>query len=193
MNNLNLLEKNENLTNFYFFRRCLKNEEIENLKKISDNYPTIDGNVSGQIVESYRKSKIKWLPYNDETQEIYDKLINLAKKANNEMWKFHITNVIDQLQYTEYRSEEDGHYDWHMDIGGYSSSTRKLSMVVQLTNPEEYEGGKLQFMINRQIIDAPVEKGTVIFFPTYLLHRVTKIESGLRNSLVCWFHGPPFV
>ena len=189
---IDILEKNENLTNFYFFRKYLKNEEIDKIKIIAKNYNEIDGNVSGQIVESYRKSKIRWLPINDETKEIYEKLVKLAKNANKEMWNFHLSSIVDFLQFTEYSGDEEGHYDWHMDIGGRASSTRKLSMVIQLSDPGEYEGGKLQFMINRQIIEAPVEKGTVIFFPSYLLHRVTKVEKGWRNSLVCWFHGPPF-
>jgi PKHD-type hydroxylase len=80
-----------------------------------------------------------------------------------------------------------------MDFGGYSTSTRKLSMVVQLTDPSEYEGGKLQFMINRSVLDAPNDKGTVIFFPAYLNHRVTQLTKGKRNSLVFWFHGPTFI
>jgi len=191
--NYDFLEKNENMTNYYFFRNYFNSDEINNIINISHNYEIINGNISGQINKSYRSSQIRWLPWNKDTDDIYKKLLGLAKRANKEMWKFHITNVLDNLQFTEYHSEDDGHYDWHMDFGGYKSSTRKLSLVVQLSDPEEYEGGKLQFMINRDIIDAPTDKGTVIFFPSYLMHRVTKVEKGKRRSLVCWFHGPPFV
>lgn len=190
---IDFLEKNDNMTNYFFFRKYFNDEQIEEIKEIAKNYKVIDGNVSGFVNKSYRSSQIRWLPLNYETQPIYDKLVKLAKKANKEMWKFHITNMKDELQFTEYNDEDEGHYDWHMDFGGKRSSTRKLSMVVQLTDPEEYEGGRLQFMMNRDIIDAPIEKGTVIFFPSYLMHRVTKVEKGKRNSLVCWFHGPPFI
>jgi len=48
-------------------------------------------------------------------------------------------------------------------------------------------------MINRSIITAPRDKGTVLFFPSYLTHRITNITKGVRNSLVSWFHGPTFV
>ena len=94
----------------------------------------------------------------------------------------------------EYDSEYEGEYKKHHDVFWINGTNyhRKLSAVVQLSDPDEYVGGKLQFMINRDIIDAPMGKGTVIFFPSYLLHRVTKVEKGWRNSLVCWFHGPPF-
>jgi PKHD-type hydroxylase len=190
---MNLLEKNENMTNYYFFRSALKADEIEEIHNISETCQEIDGNVSGQIDKSYRRSKIKWIKNNDSTRHIYKRLTDLMKSANKEMWNFHITTLEENLQFTEYNADEQGHYDWHMDFGGYSTSTRKLSMVVQLTDPSEYEGGKLQFMINRSVLDAPDDKGTVIFFPSYLTHRVTQLTKGKRNSLVFWFHGPTFI
>ena len=190
---MNLLEQNENMTNYYYFKQYFKEDEIELIKEICYKYKVIDGNVSGLINKSYRTSQIRWIPKNNETMWIYDKIINLMKNANKKMWKFHITNLNDDLQFTEYKAEDAGHYDWHLDFGGERSSTRKLSVVVQLTDPETYKGGKLQFLFSRDIIEAPASKGTVIFFPSYLLHRVTEMEEGLRNSLVCWFHGPPFV
>lgn len=190
---LDLLEKNDNMTNYYFFRNYFNDEQIGNIKEIAEMFPVIDGNVSGKIDKSYRTSSITWIPLNEMTKPLYESLLKLMKKANKDMWKFHITDMKDSLQFTEYLAEENGHYDWHLDFGGGRSSTRKLSMVVQLSDPDEYVGGKLQFMINRDIIDAPMGKGTVIFFPSYLMHRVTRVESGRRNSLVCWFHGPPFI
>jgi len=190
---MSLLEKNENMVNYYFFRGVLKEDEIEEIHKIAATIEPIDGNISGEIDKTYRISKIKWLEHNDQTHHIYDRLTGLMKIANKDMWKFHITTLEDNLQYTEYNADEQGHYDWHMDFGGQNSSTRKLSMVIQLTDPAEYEGGTLEFMINRSILEAPKDKGTVIFFPSYLTHRVTQITKGKRNSLVYWFHGPTFV
>jgi len=190
---LNLLGSNENLTNYYYYKSALDDETIEEIKKIALKQDVIDGNVSGNINKNYRTSEIRWIPLNDETKPIYKIFVDLAKRANEDMWNFHITTIKDELQFTQYSSDNSGHYDWHLDFGGARSSTRKLSMVVQLTDPSEYEGGKLQFMINRDVIDAPQQKGTVIFFPSYLMHRVTNVEKGIRNSLVCWFHGPPFV
>ena len=190
---MSLLDKNENMVNYYFFRGALKADEIEEIHKIAATIDPIDGNISGEIDKTYRSSKIKWLENNDQTRHIYARLTQLMKTANKEMWGFHITTLEDSLQYTEYNAEEQGHYDWHMDFGGHNSSTRKLSMTVQLTDPAEYEGGTLEFMINRSVLEAPKDKGTVIFFPSYLTHRVTELTKGKRNSLVFWFHGPTFV
>jgi PKHD-type hydroxylase len=159
-------------------------------------YPPVEGNVSGKVDTSYRNSKIVWLPVNAETTWLYEKIIQLMKTANSTLWKFHVTGIQDNLQVSEYVGSTDvekaGHYDWHMDMGE-GSSTRKLSVSIQLTDENTYEGGDLEFMVHRSIIKAPREKGTVILFPSYLTHRVTKVTKGIRRSLVFWFHGPPFV
>ena len=63
---------------------------------------------------------------------------------------------------------------------------------MQLSSPDEYEGGEMQFMINQNIITAPKEKGTAIIFPSFALHRVTKVTSGSRKSIVGWIAGPPY-
>jgi PKHD-type hydroxylase len=197
MDESNLLKQNDAMVNFYFFANVFDDKEIDQIKELSKKYPIVDGNVSGAIDKSYRNSEITWIPYNNETKWIYEKCKDLAISANNNMWNFHITTVKDSLQFTEYKASQidnnHGHYDWHMDFGGKQSSTRKLSMTIQLSDPGDYEGGDFEFMLHRNIIKAPKTKGTVIFFPSYLTHRVTKVTSGTRNSLVTWFHGPPFV
>jgi len=71
-------------------------------------------------------------------------------------------------------------------------SHRKLSVTVQLSDEDSYEGGDLQFMINNRIENAPRKKGTVIVFPSFILHRVTEVTKGKRNSIVGWLSGPPF-
>ena len=188
-----LLQTKDCMTNYYFFRSCLSDQEIANIHQISADFPIQDGNVSGVVDKTYRSSEIKWLTRCEQTEHIYQRFIKLAKTANDNMWQFHLSSLEDDLQYTTYTADQNGHYDFHYDIGGFNSSTRKLSMVVQLTDPSDYEGGELQFAMNRSIITAPKEKGTVIFFPSYLLHKVTPVTKGKRQSLVIWFHGNPFV
>lgn len=188
-----LLKKNDNLINYYYYSKIFNDEEIEKIVEISKKYCENDGTISNVIDYSYRKSTITWIPLNNETNFIYEKIINLMKSANSEMWNFHITNTVEYLQLTKYHDgEQPGHYDWHMDIG-VNTSTRKISLSIQLSDENEYEGGDLEFMIHRSIIKAPREKGTAIFFPSYLTHRVNKVTKGTRMSLVLWFHGHPFV
>jgi PKHD-type hydroxylase len=71
-------------------------------------------------------------------------------------------------------------------------------MTLQLTDSSEYNGGDfyVKYFDNgkekeHKIKDAK-EKGTLIVFPSSLLHRVTPITKGTRKSLVCWTLGFPF-
>ncbi|MGB0178111.1 MAG: 2OG-Fe(II) oxygenase, partial [Owenweeksia sp.] len=82
--------------------------------------------------------------------------------------------------------------DWHMDFGAGEISHRKLSMTVQLSDPADYEGGDLEFMINQKVVTAPRTRGTVIVFPSFILHRVTPVTKGVRHSVVGWVSGTPF-
>jgi len=196
MDTSNILKKNDSVVNFYYFSSAFDDAELEKIKELSLNYPIKDGNVSGNIDKSYRNSEIRWITYDDTTKHIYDKCKELAITANSRMWNFHVTTVKEFLQFAEYKAgltdKDHGNYDWHMDFGTGDASTRKLSMTIQLSDEDSYEGGDLEFMMHRNIIKAPRKKGSVIFFPSYLTHRVTKVTSGKRNSLVTWFHGPTF-
>jgi len=191
MDQSDMLVPKKGLTNYYFFSEALK-DDIDKIKQLARDYPVIDGNVSGKVDISYRSSQIRWIPYNESSKWLYQKCKNLLVTANKTMWNFNVTNMKENLQFTEYRADTKGHYDWHADLGD-AVSTRKISMTVQLSDPSEYEGGDLEFMINRSIVKVPKIKGTVVFFPSYLQHRVTEVTSGTRHSLVTWFHGPPFI
>ena len=72
-------------------------------------------------------------------------------------------------------------------------------MTVSLTNPEEYEGGDLEFDFRDtdkgsqpRVCEEIRAKGSVIVFPSFVWHRVTPVTEGTRHSLVCWNLGYPF-
>ena len=69
---------------------------------------------------------------------------------------------------------------------------RKLSVVVQLSDPEEYEGGELKLHTSYDPIIIKKERGMIVSFPSYTLHEVAPVTKGERYSLVAWVHGPAF-
>ncbi len=179
-----------NQTNYYWYKEGLDLIDVKNVEKLADTYPYTKGTIVGsdEIVESIRKSKIKWLHPNDDSQWLYDKIINMVVEANKAMWNFNLYSVIDSIQYTVY-SEGGGHYDWHMDIGPGSISHRKISVVVQLSDPSEYEGGDLELWYGGGVMQVPKNKGLTVLFPSFSMHRVTPITKGTRKSLVLWVGG----
>lgn len=185
---MNFIEENNNLTNYYYFEKVFDDDEINEILELSKKHNTIDARVGNEIDYSYRKTNIKWIPDTEESNHVYQKIFTLVKKANAEMWKFNLSHFKEQLQLGEY-IEGEGHYDFHMDVGE-NSSTRKLSVSIQLSDPEEYEGGELKFLLSRNTITAPKTKGTVIIFPSFFMHKVSMVTKGMRKSLVIWVHGP---
>ena len=182
---------NVNHLNYYYFTKAFTPEEIIKIREIGDASPKIKGTVVSdehkEGVSDYRISDISWLDDNSETSWIYQKLADYAKIANREMWTFDIWDYHDSLQYTTYYGD-GGHYDWHADLGP-GISNRKLSCVLQLSDPDEYEGGDLQMNPGGAILTVPRELGLVCFFPSFLLHRVTPLTGGVRKSLVTWLCG----
>ena len=72
---------------------------------------------------------------------------------------------------------------------------RKLSMVIQLSDPKDYEGGILEIHANEHYPPPPDElkrRGTIVVFPSFLRHRVIPVTKGVRYSLVAWIEGPHF-
>ena len=141
--------------------------------------------------DDYRKSRIKWCPQNEEWGWVYGKLHDFIVEANDSMWKFDLSSMNEQIQYTEYYGTQEGGYDWHMDCGIEIQNQRKISVTAQLSDSHEYEGGDLQFNIGKEIV-AHREQGAAIIFPSFYLHRVTPVTKGVRKSFVLWVGGEPY-
>ena len=181
---------NVNHFNYYYFTNAFTPEELDVIKTIGNSYPKQLAEVGGgddSQVSDYRKSEISWIPEESNNQWLYDKIAQYAVSANKEMWNFDIWGYHDALQFTNYYGD-GGHYDWHADLGP-GISNRKLSVVLQLSEPGEYEGGELQMNVGSTILSVPKQLGLICFFPSFVLHRVTPLTSGVRKSLVTWLCG----
>jgi PKHD-type hydroxylase len=128
-----------------------------------------------------------YMPEDRDILWLYKKLGHFGARAND-VYKFDLLGMTESLQYTEY-DQPTTHYDFHMDFGAGSLSRRKLSLVLQLSEPTEYGGGMLQLLDGNQ--PQTVEKGLghIVAFPSFTLHRVTPVISGYRVTLVCWING----
>jgi hypothetical protein len=117
-----------------------------------------------------------------------------------------ITNKDIKIIKKKRRSQVTWLNDWHCDgfndsfsSGELKGLTRKISLTLTLSDPKEYEGGDLQFKLRNTekdkitFIKETREKGTLVFFPSFVWHRVTPVTSGTRYSLVLWSAGKPFI
>jgi len=179
--------------NYMYYTNAFSDEEIDKIIELSNELPGQSGTLEGGGVDSsMRRSEIKWfLRDNPKYQWLYDKLKLYVDNANESLWRFDITGYQEAIQFTTYHAHNQGKYDFHPDIGG-ATSHRKISVTVQLTDPSEYDGGDLSFFKVKEPELAPRLKGTVVVFPSYLIHRVSPVTRGIRRSLVVWLAGPRF-
>jgi len=164
-------------------------EELEKINKEEFEVAQIGAGPYTVGVEdmSIRNSKINWWYEDHWVSSIFSHYIALS---NKKVWEYDL-NRLESIQITTYGSE--GHYDWHCDYGTSTNPnfTRKLSATLLVTDPSEYEGGDLTFIdYHGRNVKAPKEKGTMIVFDSRIPHKVSRIKSGKRTSLVTWMYGP---
>ncbi len=138
----------------------------------------------------YRKSHVAWIRPGPGTSWVFDKAQEFVIKANAHAYRMDLAGFTEPLQVAEYGEAQ--FYDWHLDVGAERFSIRKLSFIVQLTDPAAYEGGTVELLYSREAFAIPKTQGAMAVFPSYLLHRVNPVTRGLRKSLVGWIGGPHY-
>ncbi len=150
------------------------------------------GLVQGQSDKSIRTAQVAWLEDQADAAWVMQRIVGLVGEANRQ-YNFELTDFSEHIQVAQYHADIAGHFDWHADIGsGELAAKRKLTLVVQLSQPIEYEGGILQTWSANQPVQADQSQGTATLFPAFTLHRVTPVTQGERWSLTTWVHGPSF-
>ena len=189
-----------NWNNFYYFKNVFTDEMISNLENmVHNNYKFEKGTTGipqlGTVTNSKKTNNrdIAYIEPNIETQWLYELLFPLSLEANKQLFQFDIDIVTDPIHYVIY-PEDGGHLDWHMDVGAYAVNKRKLAMTVQLSDSSDYDGGDFEIWLGSKdkFVTVPREKGDVIIFPSFLMHRVKPITRGQRKCLVFWTGGKPF-
>ena len=155
------------------------------------------GESSSALNQEIRNSTIRWIDIYAH-REINTILNDYVNAVNSSLFGFDVSFGFNSLQYTEYNGDGPSpqFYDWHMDcLFDNAVLDRKLSAVVQLSSPDDYEGGLFEMegcarpSFN---VEPFLPRGSLLIFPSYLKHRVLPVTKGLRKSLVTWYNGPKF-
>jgi PKHD-type hydroxylase len=140
-----------------------------------------------------RSTRIAWMEPTAANTWIYQRLEGVTRTLNEQIYQYDLTGFSDPFQYSVYRSDRKGHFGWHADQFD-RPMPRKLSFSLQLTDPGRYEGCDLEIFggTTGEPKAMPRKRGALIAFPSYVMHRVTPIRSGIRKALVLWAGGPNF-
>lgn len=188
--------------NYYYYNLTFDDKQIKKILLDLESIEYSEASILGaqnkddkseiQDISEIRQSKIKWIPNTEEWKWVYERMMTIVLEANKSLWHFDIFNC-EPIQYTEYHDYLSGHYDWHHDLGSGFASHRKISISVQLSDPQTYNGGELQIKLNGdKVTSIPKKLGDATIFPSYLLHRVNPVTTGTRKSLVMWVGGNHF-
>lgn len=188
--------KRENYEAFVTVPNAFAPHEIDILRDIIEKQEKIVGGVSNNVTDKQiRDSRIKWLlPDNPAMQWVFERVVTITNDANQH-FGMNLT-ATEGIQLTEYDSEYKGFYGSHTDstYGMDPARARKLSITMQLSDPDEYEGGDLNlYWVNlKDPYTASRVKGTMTLFRSHIIHEVTPVTKGKRLSFVSWVHGPLF-
>jgi PKHD-type hydroxylase len=197
---------------FWYIPNALDVNEIEHIRLEGDSLIKLYSSQAYHHGDAHRSSKITWID-DSLTNEC---ITNIIEDSNVQAgWLFSLIRP-EKTQYTVYKKGDE--YDWHVDgfQDRYAAKqlvsepltpmpldkttnpllaglVRKLSISVNLSSPEDYEGGNLQLRYNNQTweIDSP-PIGSAIVFPSFIEHRITPVTKGIRKSLVLWNLGYPY-
>lgn len=170
-----------------------KSEASEIIRLSEEGKQKRGGLVGGTRHDNIRRAEISWLDDQNSARWVMDRIVDAVARANREAFQFDITEFKERLQVAAYDETDEGHYDWHSDIGdGPIAQYRKLTIVTQLSAPDDYEGGELEISLGGTALTAPRDLGSATLFASFMLHRVVPVKRGTRHSLTCWCHGPHF-
>lgn len=181
---------------WYYETAKIKSKLIDSIVKDCLNEKLVDGRINtSNINKDIRKAKITFLDENKYSL-VYNLVNTLGIDINNKAFGFDI-NKLETCQFTLYNSNNKSKYDWHIDTNWINDDCyhRKMSIVIQLSDPADYEGGKLEIInseFSKQDEENIMQKGSVIAFPSFISHRVTPVTKGKRMSLIGWMIGAKF-
>ncbi len=173
-----------------YLNNCLS-EEKPNAAILGYADPTNSEEYEQMVKDAHkhRKSNVCFLDLL-QYEFLYKKLCAAIHHVNTTNFN-KILYGIEPLQYAEYDSKYSGFYGVHPDVAPTDAAlVRSLSFSMQLSHPEEYEGGELLVYDGNTTYTANKKYGSITFFDSRMFHEVTPVTSGFRKSLVGWILGP---
>ena len=116
---------------------------------------------------------------------------DVTKNANDSIYDFNLLGIIDQDYPQVFKYTEKDYYNWHIELTPVAPS-RKISFIINLTDPSEYEGGAIEFL-NIDTSTANVnEQGACLIFPSFIPYKINTIKKGTAHFIIGHVHGALF-
>ena len=160
----------------YFCRNILSNDNLDHVKNTitSENVKWEDGNNSvinkveniKKVLETFDQGVFDII-MSDLDKDIQFSSIVVPKETNNV--------IISKIA-------EGGYYQCHLD----SEFNGTYSTTIFLNDPEEYDGGELQLLIDGNLKNIKLKSGMGVTYETGIPHQVLPVTRGTRYAAVFW-------
>lgn len=162
---------------------------IEQFKTTKPEKASVGLDSNGRVDEKIRKVKHANLP---TWTGVTSYLVAAAHDANFQNWNYTISKC-NQSEYLKYT--KSGKYETHTDYtfvrNRQSPMVRKLTALAVLN--DNFKGGKFYLVDDSGNKFYPeMTAGSIIVFPSYLLHGCEPVTRGTRHAVVAWMEGPEF-
>jgi PKHD-type hydroxylase len=163
------------------------------LIRLGESFPLEEPTVVGEDrLKAHRVADVHLIPSVSEALPLYQLLWDTAADATKRHYGLRLSGITRMPHFVEYRAGK-GHFHWHDDYSHeLEDAPRKLTVVIQLSNGADYDGGDLE-IFGETITSVPRERGTVICLPSFIPHRVTPVTAGIRKVIVAWIAGPRLI
>lgn len=178
---------------FFHCEKFFTQDEMEQISYLEELQKFERGKIGTDSSENdkVRDSEVSWLNHDRMNHWLFEKYSDLVSRVNRDFFILDIEGF-ENFQYTVYKPGQ--HYNWHFDWEPvYQPYQRKISGVIMVSNPEtDFEGGEFQIVTNgnpEEPMTVKMKQGDVLFFASWMPHRVKPVLSGKRKSLVGWVLG----
>lgn len=183
--------------------RLFTPDECKRAVRSFDRYPREPGLVGKPAVaenpdtaysdeqdKTLRDCLVTYTPRTKHNHWLHERLELAMLAANAKYWRCDITDFSQPMRLMTYRN---GHHfnSLHQDFGPGDTCYRKLTAVLQVSSPEDYDGGEFEVVGDTTPATA-WNQGSVLIFPAYLVHRAGVVTRGQRQTIIHRAIGPYF-
>jgi|TARA_R100001530_G_scaffold123592_1_gene91561 PKHD-type hydroxylase len=174
---------------YYYWKNVIALDKIKDLnKKILQNVDTSSSDRPAHMAS--KTSTVKSVRYNSIKEDLTS-AVERINFTNQHEYGYDVHPLLESkiLNYNIYRPGTE--YTWHVDMDKQAACVDiKLTALINLSETKVKGGDFLLFEGYESKATEFDQPGSMVIFPSFYNHKVTKISSGVRRTLAIFMYGP---
>jgi PKHD-type hydroxylase len=178
---------------YYVIPDLFSLDECKSIVDALEIAPASTGNKDKPAVNVVKTAVVKTIDYG-YIRDALHRMHQVVTNINNLSFGFSLyeRSDYDAVMYNKYSAENAGEYGWHKDFVLNEPFDMKLTALANVST-SEYTGGEFEYYTNCPVNVSEFDKpGSLLVFPSFMLHRVLPVTHGERLSVAQFYTGPAF-